>query len=60
MNNYTDKILGASLILISNKGEKGTPTNFFLQHFQKDKVTKIKHSKDVQMKNVKKMHGLAF
>lgn len=30
MNNYTDKILGASLILISNKGEKGTPTNFFL------------------------------
>ena len=30
MNNYIDKIPGASLILLSNKGEKGTPTNFFL------------------------------
>ena len=53
-NNYTEKILSMSFILISNKREKAASIKF-QQQFQNEKLSKIKYSKDVQMNKMKKL-----
>ena len=54
-NNYTEKILSVSFILISNKREKAASTKFFQQQFQNEKLSKIKYCRDVQMHKMKKL-----